>query len=92
MNAPHLDDYTALMEQKALRESYERAGFDAHGLGVPRNGNPYARPGHKVGAAEQHRQESLREYWFSGWDQAADILNGRRRGRRSQKVMPAATR
>lgn len=74
---PHLDDYTAAMEQRALRESYERAGYDAHRLGVPRNGNPYAPCDH--GDAGDHlRQERLCEYWWCGWDQAART---RKRGR-----------
>jgi hypothetical protein len=92
MNAPHLDDYTSQMEHRALRESYERAGYDAHALGVPRNGNPYARPGHHTDAAGQQRQERLRDFWFSGWEHAAQTLNSRRRTRRSPNGAPAATR
>jgi hypothetical protein len=88
MKAPHLDDYTALMEQKALRESYERAGFDAHGLGVPRKGNPYARPG--CAAADQRRLQRLCEYWWAGWDHAAETLNSRRRTGSRPKVTAAA--
>ena len=89
---PDIDDvssqdpeYTAVMEQRAHREAFERAGYDAYVLGVPRKGNPYARQAQDhQNRADRMRQERLCEYWWCGWDRAAATSPGRRRTRRKQ--------
>ena len=76
-------DYTAALEQRAQREAYERAGYEACVLGVPRKDNPYARQANKhEDTATRLRLQRLCEYWWCGWDRAAATSTGLPRKRR----------
>jgi hypothetical protein len=73
--------------QRMQRESYERAGREARGMGIRRADNPFVRPTDKAFAAadDPQRRQALATYWWCGWDSA-----GPTPGKRGRPLKTAA--